>query len=208
MESSFLLFLIGAAGILFSLLLQSDRIKIILPINKEHAGDGYKLFKNQRFKTSIEEFPVSLEIVQNGNLNAYVELLLKQHENSDRSVREYIARIPLTEQGQHIFRSLSVGWENSFSITFVAHKKFNGHHKILSARLSKEVTVSLLYRLLSPLNSLLGMPFSEGNQMETILTDINQKKNKETLENMMMLIIADNLATRYNNDVDISFVEK
>ncbi|CAF1557203.1 unnamed protein product, partial [Adineta steineri] len=33
--------------------------------------------------------------------------------------------IPSTEQGQHFAKSVSLGWHNSFSITIIAHKKFD-----------------------------------------------------------------------------------
>jgi hypothetical protein len=169
---------------------------------------AYELFKNIRLRSSIEQFPVSYEIISDANLNPYIESLLNQHRNSGQAIRNFIERIPFTEEGQQFVRSLSVGWHNSFSITLIAHKKFNGHHKIIMAKLSKEVTISLFYRLLSPLSSLLGMTSSEQQQLETIMTNLNQEENKQIMENMMMFIMAENLQKRFDNVLDISFVEQ
>jgi hypothetical protein len=194
---------------IISLWLQSsNRMHLEFPINSKHAKHARELIENKRLHASIEEFPASLEIIKNVNLNAYIDLLLDQHKNSDKSMREYIARIPFTEQGQHFFRSVSVGWHNSFSITLIAHKKYDGYHKILIARLSKEVTVSLLYRILSPIASIFGMTISEQKQMEAIITNVNHGENKQIMENMMMFVMADNLHNRFNNDVEIDFVQK
>lgn len=185
-----------------------NRMQLDFPINSKYAKHAYELLQNKRLRSSIEEFPVSFEVIKDTNLNGYIDLLFDQHKNSDKFMGEYIARIPFTEQGQHFSRSVSVGWHNSFSITFIAHKKIDGNHKILIARLSKEVTVSLLYRILSPLASIFGMTISEQKQMEAILMNMNQEQNKHIMENMMMFIIADNIRNRFNNDVEINFVEE
>jgi hypothetical protein len=97
-------------------------------------------------------------------------------------VRNYIERIPSTEQGQQFFRSVSAGWHNSFSTTLITHKKFNGYHKIMIAKLSKEVTLSM--------------------------TNLDQEENKQIMENVMMFIMADNLRNRFDNVLKVSYVEK
>jgi hypothetical protein len=198
----------GIVIIIAILLSTSDRMHLQFPINSTYTEHTYGLLKNIRLRSSIEQFPVSYEIINDANLNKYIDLLLDQHKNSDKAIRDCIERIPFTEQGQHFFRSLSVGWHNSFSITLIAHKKSNGDHKIIMAKLSKEMTMSLFYRLLPPISSILGMTSSEQQQLETIMTNLNQEKNKQIMENMMMFIMADNLQKRFDNVLDISFVEK
>lgn len=208
MREALPLVLLSIFGIIIVWLSSLKRMQLEFPIDSKHAEQAYKLIQNKRLRSTIEELPASMEFIKDANLNAYIDLLLDQYKNSDKSMREFIARIPLTEQGQHFFRSVSVGWHNSFSITFIAHKKFNGHHKILIARLSKEVTVSLLYKILSPIATIFGMTFSEQKQMEAIVTNLNHEQNKQTMENMMMFIMADNLRNRFNDHVDINFVER
>lgn len=138
-----------------------NSLQLKFPIDGKHAEQAYKLIQNKRFSSNTEEFPASLEIIEDKNVYAYIDLLLDQHKNSDKYMREYIARIPFTNQGQHFFRSASVGWHNSFSITLIAHKKVDGHHKILITSLSKKVTLWLLYRIFSPISSMFGMTISE-----------------------------------------------
>jgi hypothetical protein len=199
--------LLVIVGLITIWLLSSSRMQLVFPLNAKHVQHAHELIQKERFRSSIEEFPASLEIITDKNLNAYVDLLLNQHKNSDKFMREYIARIPHTAQGQHFFRSVALGWHNSFSITFISHKKFDGYHKIVIARLSKEMTVSLLHRLWSPLASIFGMTVSDQKQMEGIMTNLNQEQNKKIMENMMMFIMADNLRTRFNDHVQINFVE-
>lgn len=185
----------------------SDHMELTFPINIEDKEQLYQLIKDKRFRSSIEEFPISFEIIKDENCSAYIDLLLNQYKNSDKSMHDFIERIPFTEASQQFFSSLSVGWHSSFSITLIGHKKFNGYHKIIIASLSKKVNVSLAERILSPRRLILGMTISEQKQMEAILKSMNQEHSKQTMENTMMYIMADNIRSRFNDHVDIKFIE-
>lgn len=196
--------------VIFSIIIplwpSSDRMQLTFPINSKDIKQIGELIKDKRLRSSIEEYPASLEIIKDENFNAYINVLLDQYKYSDKSMHDYIARMQFTEQGQQLFRSISVGWYNHFSITLIAHKKYDGYYKIIISKLSKEVTVSLSSRILSPLQSVFGMTIDEQKQMEAILTGVNQEQNKQTMENMMMYIMADNLRNRFNNDIKINLI--
>ena len=64
----------------------SDRMQLTFPI------------KNKLLVSSIEQFPISLEMINDTNFNAYLDLLRDQQSN--RYMRDYIARIRFTDQGQ------------------------------------------------------------------------------------------------------------
>jgi hypothetical protein len=85
----------------------SDRVELTFPVNNEDVRRLHELINDKRVRSSIEEFPVSMEIIKGFQFNDYIDLLLDQHKNSGKLMRDYIARIPLTEQGQQFFhRSL------------------------------------------------------------------------------------------------------
>jgi hypothetical protein len=48
---------------------------------------------------------------------------------------------------------------------------------------------------------------SEQKQLEAILTNLNQEHSKQTMEDMMMYIMADNLRNSFNNDIKVYFIE-
>jgi hypothetical protein len=87
----------------------SDRVELTFPVNTEDVKRLHELINDKRVRSSIEEFPVLMEIIKDFQFNDYIDLLLDQHENSGKRMRDYIARIPLTEQGQQFFPSLSAG---------------------------------------------------------------------------------------------------
>ena len=208
-EQSLLPFLLLAIVVVSIILLStSNRMQLRIPLNSKYAEPALEIYKNVRMRSSIEQLPVSYEIVDNAHLSAYIEILLRQHENSAPVVREYIERIPFTKQGQQFFRTVSVGWHNSLSITLIAHKKFDDHCKIMIVKLSKKVTISLVHGLLSPITSLLGMTSTEEQQMYKMMTNLDREENKQIMENTMMLIMGNSLRERYNNVLDISFVAK
>lgn len=161
-------------------------MKIIIPIDGKDGKEIKELVKDQRLRSSIQQHPVSLESIKNENFNAYIDKLHGQYKYSDSSTRDFIARIQFTEQGQYFYSSISTGWYNNFSITLIAHKKYNDYHKIVVSKLSKEVTLPLL----SKIKSAISMTLDDHKQMETILTGVN---SKQTIENVMMYIMADNL---------------
>ena len=184
-----------------------DRLQVKFPLNSKYTKQADEIYTTIRVRSSIEHFPMSYEIISDAQFTAYIEKLLQQHQNSPSAIREYIERIPLTEQGQQFFRTVSIGWHNSISITLIAYKKFNGHHKIVIATLSKRVTLSLFSKLLSPFSSLLGRPLVEHQQLEKLMTNLNREENKQIMENTMMLIMGNSLRERYNDVLDIDFVQ-
>jgi hypothetical protein len=193
--------------IMISWNLPSNRMQLLFSVNSKDAEQVYQSIKDKRLRLSVEEFTASLEIIEDANFTAYVDLLLNQHRSSDKFTRDFIARIPFTEQSQQLFPSLSVGWHNSFSITLIAHQKFNDYHKVIIAKLSKEVTISLLDRILSIRTSIFGLTLSEQKQMEAILKNSSQERGKQVMEDMMMYTMADNLRSRFNDDVEIKFIQ-
>jgi hypothetical protein len=48
---------------------------------------------------------------------------------------------------------------------------------------------------------------SEQKELEAIPTNLNQEHSKQTIEDMMMYIMADNLRNRFNNDIKVNFIE-
>lgn len=201
-------FLVIVIIISFSWWSTSNRMQLRIPLNSKYAEPALEIYKNIRMRSSIEQFPVSYEIVSNAHLSTYFETLLRQHKHSDPTVREYIERIPFMEQGQQFFRTVSVDWHNSLSITLIAHKKYDDHCKIMIMKLSKKVTISLAHGFLSPITSLLGMTSAEEQQMYKMMTNLDQEENKQIMENTMMLIMGNTLRERYSNVLDISFVRK
>jgi hypothetical protein len=59
----------------------SNRMQLKFPINGKYVEPVYELFKNIRVRSSIEQFPVSYEIISDANLNTYIDLLLYQHKD-------------------------------------------------------------------------------------------------------------------------------
>ncbi len=49
---------------------------------------------------------------------------------------------------------------------------------------------------------------SEQKQLEAILTNLNQEHSKQTMEDMMMYIMADSHRNRFNNDIKVNFIER
>jgi len=95
------LFIFILIKMMYLWLSSSDRVELTFPVNTEDVKRLHELINDKRVPTSIEEFLVSMEIIKDFQFNDYIDLLLNQHENSGKLMRDYIARIPTTEQDQH-----------------------------------------------------------------------------------------------------------
>jgi hypothetical protein len=95
------LFIFILIKIMYPWLSSSDRVELTSPVNTEDVKRLHELISDKHVRSSIEEFPVLMETIKDFQFNYYIDLLLNQHENSGKLMRDYIARIPPTEQGQH-----------------------------------------------------------------------------------------------------------
>jgi hypothetical protein len=95
------LFIFILIKMMYLWLSSSDRVELTSPVNTEDVKCLHELISDKHVRSSIEEFPVLMETIKDFQFNDYIDLLLNQHENSGKLMRDYIARIPPTEQGQH-----------------------------------------------------------------------------------------------------------
>ncbi|CAF1482187.1 unnamed protein product [Adineta ricciae] len=203
------LVVVAAYGLFVALIVRfmpSDRMQIDIPVNHKYSDQARKIMKNERFQSIHSKSTASLEIVQNENLNTYIQLLLEEHKNSGKEIYNFIARIPHTQAGQKIFTIAPTGWQSSYSLVLIAHKKYDDYHKILLSSVSREATISIWSKIFSPLKLLFGMTVSDHQQIEEILAGSYNNQNKAMLHQMMTYIMTDHIQAHFDNDVQINFV--
>ena len=70
------------------------------------------------------------------------------------------------------------------------------------------MTLTWFDQILSPLKRLFGMKHSEHEQIQAILMNSTQNAAKDIMENLMMMLMAENLRNRLAHHVDINFIER
>ena len=111
-------------------------------------------------------------------------------------MRDFIQRMPFQVEGRQIFESLSTGWYNTYSITVMMHQKVNNQHKLLFARIEKEVKLPWM-------ETISARTYHDSEQIEAILTKSNAKTNGYSAKNTLMAVMAHRLDQLYRKDVEI-----
>ncbi|UJR16800.1 hypothetical protein I4U23_003699 [Adineta vaga] len=90
-------------AVLIYKLSRSNRMQIDFPVNEKECQRVRELVQNKRIHLTMEERSTTFESIENANFSDYVKVLLDQHKNSDKSIQDFIARIPFTEHSQFLF---------------------------------------------------------------------------------------------------------
>lgn len=177
----------------------SDRLPLKLDITKDQHNQALKIAKQESSISALDQnYWTSLETVTNENFTSYLRLLSKEFYYDNAAIYHRIERLPYVADSQMIFQSLSIGWTNTYSITVIAHKKFNAGHKILIAKISKKISLPWS-------RWLWGVTYTDSKQIEEMLTELSPAVGKKHMDNMLMSLLVDKLQKRHKDDLEISF---
>lgn len=187
----------------------SGPILVRIPVNTKLVERAYSLLNNRRVHRSEENFTISTETVDHSNMKEYTKILLRQYQDANKEVRDYIERLPYNNQGEQFAKAIIIGTRNEFSVSVIATSRTvtqaGDQHKVLIATMKKVVDMTAPRKFLT---FWFGLSTTDQRELEEIVSQLHNEESKQCLEAMAFYALGDKIRTFLGDNVQVQFIQQ